>query len=303
VYGTPFADQKLQELEQGATARDTANQQAAFNLEEDQAMAPIRRQVQESLIPQREAAARLTEGKADAVEFANSDEMRGLKQQEAALKLQMLTNRDKRAEAMLGPQLAQIQARINKLNQPSTAGTPKPKRQYDATRGIIVDVNTGETSPVMGQDGAPLKRNLTSDAQNKIAILKGMQSSLGKLKSLAQGEAGKEIGYFRGKAVDATRGIFGASPEVQEMFNISNTLANEYMNAKSGAAISPQEAVRLDAVLPRATSNRSKFDADVKRFEIELANAIAARTGEELSQGDGGGIDPEVEKRLKALGL
>jgi hypothetical protein len=208
VYGTPFADQKLQELEQGATARDTANQQAAFNLEEDQAMAPIRRQVQESLIPQREAAARLTEGKADAVEFANSDEMRGLKQQEAALKLQMLTNKDKRAEAMLGPQLAQIQARINKLNQPSTAGVPKPKNQYDATRGIIVDVNSGKTSPVMGPDGAPLKREPTSEAKNKIALLSAMESSLGKLEELANTSNGKAaIGYFEGKKIDWTRGM------------------------------------------------------------------------------------------------
>jgi hypothetical protein len=70
------------------------------------------------------------------------------------------------------------------------------------------------------------------------------------------------------------------------MFNISDTLANDYMNAKSGAAISPKEAVRLEKVLPRPSTDRSKFDSDVRRFEIELANAIAARKGEELSQGE-----------------
>jgi hypothetical protein len=213
--------------------------------------------------------------------------MRGLKQQEAALKLQMLTNKDKRAEVMLGPQLAQIQAKIAHLNRPSTAGILKPKNQYDTARGFIVDVNSGKTSQVIGPDGEPVKKAPTAEAQNKIALLSAMQSSLARLKELSNTKEGKAaIGYFGGKAIGATRGMMNYPPEVQDMFNISDTLANDYMNAKSGAAISPKEAVRLEKVLPRPSTDRSKFDSDVRRFEIELANAIAARKGEELSQGE-----------------
>jgi hypothetical protein len=112
-----------------------------------------------------------------------------------------------------------------------------------------------------------------------------MQSSLARLKELSNTKEGKAaIGYIGGKAIGSTRGMMNYPPEVQDMFNISDTIANEYINAKSGEAISPKEAVLLEKVLPRPSNDLTKFDSDVRIFEIELANAIAARRGEELSQ-------------------
>lgn len=252
IYGTPFADQKLQQLEQEAAGRDISNQQAAFNLEEDQAMAPIRRQVQESLIPQREAVTDLTKARIGKIEAENTPEMQALKQQAAELKLKLMTSKDAREQEMLGPQLRLIEARINKANQPVRVGRPREQLGMDADgQQVIVDFSTGTARPVMGPDGTPLGKRLPIADRKAMGSAATIESNIDRMEELAAGPLvqGWEGIIPAGAISKLKQSIMGPSGAEGEFDFLADAVIDTIYQ-KTGAAMNKNEEATMRRMLP-----------------------------------------------------
>src|SRR5574341_1048004 len=117
--------------------------------------------------------------------------------------------------------------------------------------------------------------------------LQSILSDAEELERLAAGEAGKSIGPVAGRVTGITRGILGAPQDVQDLFHIADNLSDQLLRARSGAQINEQEYKRLRQLVPNPRDERSKFTADLRRFQIEAANVLSARQG--------GAVDDEAD--------
>lgn len=114
--------------------------------------------------------------------------------------------------------------------------------------------------------------------------LESIISDSAELGRLSEGEAGDKIGPVTGRWTAATRGILPQTQDVQDMFHISQNLGDQLLRARSGAQINEQEYKRLRTLVPDPRDERTKFDADLRRFQIEVKNTLSARKGGPVTQ-------------------
>lgn len=311
VYGTPNWQDELAKREQEARARDLGLETSQFELESKRQMLPGQLAAQEALTKGREASAELTGARTENLEYQNTPEYRqhALDRENAIMEMKRATN----VQALMAAQkkLELSDAQIENLKKRTAhVGQAPPPRPGAGTNTVttdqgvfVVDRATGSATPVKTGEGQALMPRSSATEREKLAVLEGMMADVDRLEQLAGGPAGQVIGPVAGRFAGATRGVLEKSPEVNDLFHIADNLADQLLRVRSGAAITEKEYARLRKLVPNPRENRAKFDADLQRYKVELQNAIAARTGTRTIPATGeGGIDPEVDKRLKALG-
>jgi hypothetical protein len=94
------------------------------------------------------------------------------------------------------------------------------------------------------------------------------------------------IGAIQGHKAAAGRWIGASDPEVNEMFRIADTTADDLLRLKSGAQINEKEYDRLRSLVPNPRWGEGKFFSDLDGYERELKMALARRK-KEWGIGDG----------------
>lgn len=134
---------------------------------------------------------------------------------------------------------------------------------------------SGETSapPVAGR-----KSGLAGTELTRRAGLEGMVEDLGTLADLANRHR-DSIGRFSGTLAAIQRQTVGADPEVNDLFRLSDNLADQLLRARSGAQINEQEYSRLRSLVPNPRLPESKFFSDLKAFTFELQRLQSRTSG------------------------
>lgn len=192
------------------------------------------------------------------------------------------------------------------------------------TKGILIPVTDNQgrvtgfynnrSGEVRGLDGQPMQGGFRKNAlpATENAAQAGLSTVLTDLDTLEDiAKRSGSIGFVRGRLNKLARatGLQADTPETHDtndLFHISENLADQLLRARSGAQINEKEFVRLRDLVPDATKGRQKFFDDLRRMRTETQNILASRKGEQPAApapGTGGGLDPEVERRLKGLGL
>lgn len=210
-----------------------------------------------------------------------------------------------------------------------TKAKPEPKAGPPGRLSPLVDATgkiTGTFNNVSGEyterpdiPEGTRKSPVSSTEMEKRGALESVISDSDELGRLAKGEAGEKIGPVAGRWTGATRGLVPQTQDVQDLFHISQNLADQLLRARSGAQINEQEYKRLRVLVPDPRDERTKFDADLRRFQIEAKNVLSARQGGPVTQGDhspaglaapgppGGGpsgartVSPNVQKILDMI--
>ena len=89
------------------------------------------------------------------------------------------------------------------------------------------------------------------------------------------------IGVIGGNRADIQRKTTGGGgPEVNEMFRISDNIADMLLRARSGAQINEQEYARLRTLIPNPRLAEKKFFSDLTGFRAETQRILERRTGQ-----------------------
>jgi hypothetical protein len=99
----------------------------------------------------------------------------------------------------------------------------------------------------------------------------------------------KHIGVIKGRLDDAARKTLGVDEGINDLFRISDNLADQLLRARSGAAITETEFVRLRALMPDPRSPYKKFKSDLRLFLEETRSMYKSATGK-----DAPGVIPPV---------
>jgi hypothetical protein len=88
------------------------------------------------------------------------------------------------------------------------------------------------------------------------------------------------IGPISGRVADLKRNtIGGVGDGVNDLFRLSDNLADQLLRARSGAQINEAEFARLRKLVPNARGPLDKFKTDLDTFESELNRLLQYRTG------------------------
>jgi hypothetical protein len=176
-----------------------------------------------------------------------------------------------------------------------TVNNPPPGRLQplvDSQGNIVATFHnvTGEVTPIKGQTpGQPTevggtevrKSPVPAQERKDIAGLEQALEGVGELRTLMKMPAVRDtIGPVAGRVTGATRGVFGAAPEVQELFRTSDRLAEFLLRALSGAQINESEYTRLRNLIPNPRTHISQFETDLNLFEREIQGTLSRRGGD-----------------------
>lgn len=173
--------------------------------------------------------------------------------------------------------------------EPRTGWQP----QFDAATGVLKGYYhpATETFRAVGEGNLPpgTAGNIPSGEREKRAGLQSILSDIGRLRELASGPGGQDIGYYSGRIAETRSsgmipGVGAPRAETMEMIHISDNISDMLLRARSGAQINEQEYARLRKITPNVRTSPEKFWVDLDRFEIELRNVLAARQGQPVSQ-------------------
>ena len=99
-----------------------------------------------------------------------------------------------------------------------------------------------------------------------------------RLREIADRNRGS-VGWIQGKGSALKRDIIGVSEEVNELFRISDNMADVLLRARSGAQINEQEYKRLRTLVPNPRLSEAKFFSDLELFQQELQRIRARPSG------------------------
>lgn len=130
---------------------------------------------------------------------------------------------------------------------------------------------------IMGQRRTPVP----AGENEKRSLLSGMVDDADHLEQLAN-RGRDSIGVVAGRTAAARRGplslVLGEnSPEINDMFHISDNLGDQLLRARSGAQINEQEYARLRPLVPNPRDPEGKFFADLRRFRYEVNRLLTTR--------------------------
>ena len=118
----------------------------------------------------------------------------------------------------------------------------------------------------------------SASERKDVAALDGMVEDVALLRVLAE-EKKDKIGPISGRVADLNRKFLGADSQTNDLFRISDNLADQLLRVRSGAQINEQEYARLRLLTPNPRYAASKFFSDLAGFEKELKNLLAKRSG------------------------
>lgn len=190
---------------------------------------------------------------------------------------------------------------LNRQMRPPAAGEGREPRsgwqpQFDAATGVLKGYYhpATETFRAVGEGNIPagISGNIPPGEREKRGALQSILSDVGRLRELAAGPAGEDIGYYSGRLAETRAsgivpGLGAPGDDTMEMFHISDNISDMLLRARSGAQINEQEYARLRKITPNARTSPEKFAVDLNRFEIELKNTLAGRQGLPITQTQG----------------
>ena len=151
----------------------------------------------------------------------------------------------------------------------------------------------GQTRYVRMSDGsvmespADLRPQYTASEREELSMMDEIVQQLDVLEQLARaGDTGgfrgnPNIGVVGGNWADIQRKTTGGvGAEVNEMFRISDNIADMLLRARSGAQINEQEYARLRTLIPNPRLAEKKFFSDLTGFRAETQRILERRTGQ-----------------------
>lgn len=330
VYGTPFYEQKLAELEQAQQGRDIGNQQAALNLQQDTEKFPLELDALKAMTANRGASTELTGEKTKALEFQNSPEMRALVQQRAQADVEYKSGKTALDRIAAAQKAKLIDAQIEKLKaQTAHVGEVKPQRDRlqlkEGNNGEQTVVNLDEVyrqqQAAQAGNGAAAKPGIVSTGLQRPATAQEKNRRdqatiiLGEVDNLLPqlDQLSKQLGPGAGNWNRLKDAVGMAPPAVREVrtklkviadllpilhgFRGGTQIAQEFKNMVGDINQGPEQiksslrAVTQVADLIRRGASTQEIEYVISRTRVGAGNTPST------------GVDPEVAKRLKALGV
>lgn len=169
-------------------------------------------------------------------------------------------------------------------------------REVTSPEGQTSYFNPSRNLAVAAPEGT--RPQYTAAEREELSIMDEMLGQLDMLEGLAKNNPGV-IGFGQGAVADLRRKVTGGGgAEVNELFRISDNLADMLLRARSGAQINEAEYARLRAIVPNPRYSESKFFSDLAGFRAETRRVIERRTGQRPVTTPSGST---VEDALKAL--
>jgi hypothetical protein len=124
--------------------------------------------------------------------------------------------------------------------------------------------------------GTPLNPRTAGERKDE-GNLSVMLEDIGTLNRLADTHK-DAIGPVQGRVAALKRATVGTGdPEVNELFRISDNLADQLLRARSGAQINENEYSRLRSIVPNPRGPEDKFFSDLQGFRSEMERIIQER--------------------------
>lgn len=150
-------------------------------------------------------------------------------------------------------------------------------RELATANGQTMWMHPSTGQVVMAPAGT--RPQFTAGEREKISDIDEMLTQAKMLRSLGDKNR-SSIGRVQGTIASLKRSWVGASPEVNDLFLISDNMADKLLRARSGAQINENEFARLRPLVPDPRLPESKFFSDLDMFEGELKRIIARRSGQ-----------------------
>jgi len=138
--------------------------------------------------------------------------------------------------------------------------------------GVVTDFVNPTTGQVRPNPVAGGRRSgVPAGARERAANIEGMVEDLTALEALARKpENQSSIGRFSGNAAALERWLGTASAEVNDLFRLSDNLADQLLRARSGAQINEREYTRLRSLVPDPRGPLNTFTSNLGLFRNEL---------------------------------
>lgn len=154
--------------------------------------------------------------------------------------------------------------------------------QYDAERGGMVNLDTGEFTPAT-QGGAPIAPKMPESQKKEIT---GIDQQLGVVAGARKAvkDVPSAFGKMRGAATMAgslPESIAGSmtTPAEQQARSYVFNVVSKVINERAGAAQSTQELARLRSFLPGELDSDKQIDSKLQAFEQYLNDSRGAVAG------------------------
>lgn len=179
------------------------------------------------------------------------------------------------------------QAAMERATNPAAgggAGTFFPV--VDEQGNIIGGVNNKTWATVGPPDiNGARKTPAASGSLDRRAALDATLASLEELEQLGEANTDR-IGPVIGRITDVQRNTIGADAGINDLFRISDDIADQLLRARSGAAITEGEYARLRKLVPDPRSPLEKFRSDLAGYRREALRlrALKADAGRQATK-------------------
>lgn len=149
------------------------------------------------------------------------------------------------------------------------------KWQYDAARGGVVNVDTGEFRPAT-QDGQPIGPKPSENQQKELTSIEQQRSVIdGALKAVETTPGAfsfkRGVATMAGPITESAVGRLDSKNERETRSYVFN-IVSKVINERAGAAQSAQELARLRSFLPAETDNASQIKDKLDGFKNYLGD-------------------------------
>lgn len=147
----------------------------------------------------------------------------------------------------------------------------------DEQGNIIGGINT-KTWGTIGPPDLPGARKtaLSAGELDKRSAITNVLSNLDELERLGNKHSDR-IGVLKGRLTGLEVNWIGADAEINELFRLSDDIADQLLRARSGAAITESEFSRLRKLVPDPRSPLEKFKSDLQGFRKEAERMFEAK--------------------------
>lgn len=185
------------------------------------------------------------------------------------------------------------QASMERATNPMAGGIGTFFPVVDAS-GVITGGVNNKTWQTVGPPDVPGARKsaIPAGSVDRQASIRATMQKLEELDALGRKHAGS-IGPIKGRVTDVALSTIGLEGDINELFRLSDDIADELLRARSGAAITESEYSRLRKLVPDPRAPLSKFNSDLKGFRTALSSLSAAREDVLAPRPAIEGVDPK----------